>query len=141
MANEFARNIVDAGFLYTFALPTQVGEANGKTSTAIDLGSASAFREAGFEAELSVPALSNTIAPSGSTAGAYYEIHMSASSTFNGEVGFYRENYVGTGSGVAAQTVRFRVPSNAPRYLRGKVWLGTTATDASAVTGTLTLKF
>lgn len=140
MANEFARNIQDAGggFLYTFALPTQVGEANGKTSSAIDL-SGLTFNAENLEVELLVPTLSSTICPNSSTAGVYYEIHTSNSSTFNGEVGFYRENY--TGTGVNQTATRSRIANYGGRYVRGKVWLGTTCTDASAVTATLTLRF
>lgn len=141
MANEFARNLQDYSLNpATFALPTQVGEANGKASAAVDLG-ADTFKTEHIEVELSIPALSDTIAPAGSTAGVYYEVQLSSSSTFNTIDRTMRKNLVGTGSGVAATAVRFRLPSDAPRYVRGKVWLGTTCTDASAVAGTFTLRF
>ena len=142
MATEFAPNIQDASLNpAVFALPTQVGEANGKTSAAVDLA-ADTVKPSNVEVELSVPALSDTIAPAASTAGVIYEIQTSNSSTFNGvkrTIG--RENFVGAGSGVPLTTLRARLPSDCLRYIRGKVWLGTTATDASAVSATLTLRF
>lgn len=142
MANEFARNIQDYSLNpATWALPTQVGEANGKKSAAIDLG-ADTFKAGTFEIELSVPTLSDTIAPAGSTAGVWYEIISSTSSTLNTTARkIMAKNYVGTGSGVAATVLRARVPSDCERYVGAKVWLGTTATDASAVAATLTLRF
>jgi hypothetical protein len=139
MANEYARNIKDSGYSSTFALPTQVGEANGKTSSIVDMG-ADVSKLAQIECELLVPTFSSTIAPSGSTAGVYYEVQFSTSSTFNGSIlKRYQENFVGTG--IDQQTVRHKPASNSPRYVRGKVWLGTTCTDASAVTGTFSLNF
>lgn len=142
MANEFARNLQDSSLNpATWALPTQVGETNGKKSAAIDLG-ADTFKAGHFEVEISVPALSDTIAPAGNTAGVNYEIIASTSSTLNTTARkLLVKNFVGTGSGVAATVVRCRVPSDCERYIGGKVWLGTTATDASAVAATLTLRF
>ena len=145
MANEFALNLQDASLNpATWALPTQVGESNGKKSAAVDLG-ADTFKIARMEVELSIPALSDTIAPAGSTAGVFSEMWVTGSSTLDLSAAtaqvIAKRNYVGTGSGVAATVLRCRVPSNSPRYMCGKVWLGTTATDASAVAATLTLRF
>jgi hypothetical protein len=141
MANERARNIQDASLNpATWALPTQVGEANGKASAAIDLGT-DTFKNSDFELELSIPALSDTIAPVGSTAGVWYEFQHSTTSTFAAIDRTFRKNMVGTGAGVVATVIRHRPPSDSPRYVRGKVWLGTTCTDASAVAATLTLRF
>jgi hypothetical protein len=145
MANEFALNLQDASLNpATWALPTQVGEANGKKSAAVDLG-ADTFKNARYEVELSIPALSDTIAPAGSTAGVAYEIWTTTSSTLDTTVAgaklVAKRIYVGTGSGVVATVLRGRVASDSPRYLCGKVWLGTTCTDASAVSATLTLRF
>ncbi len=142
MAYEFARNIQDYSLNpATWALPTQVGESNGKKSAAIDLG-ADVFKTGHFELEISIPALSDTIAPAGSTAGVFYEIIASTSSTLNTTARkLLVKNMVGTGSGVAATKVRCRVPSDCEQYVGAKVWLGTTATDASAVAGTLTIRF
>lgn len=141
MANEYARNLQDASLNpATFALPTQVGEANGKLSAAVDLGS-DTFKPGELEVELSVPALNATMAPAAATAGVNYEILTSTSSTLATTARRFQKNIAGSGSGVAATLVRFRVPSDCERYIGAKVWLGTTCTDASAVSATLTLRF
>lgn len=142
MANELARNTQDASLNpATWALPTQVGEANGKLSAAIDLGS-DVVKTDRFEVEISIPTLSDTIAPAASTAGVNYEIIASTSSTLNTTARkLLVKNIAGTASGVSATKVRIRVPSDCEQYIGGKVWLGTTCTDASAVAATLTLRF
>lgn len=142
MANEFARNIQDASLNpAVFALPTTLVAAGSKTSAAVDLG-ADTFKPANFELELSIPALSDTIAPAGATGGVTYSIESSATSTFSAVARtIVSKNLVGAGSGVAATLVRTRVPSDCERYVRARVLLATTCTDASAVSGTLTLRF
>src|SRR5437868_881813 len=131
MAYEFARNLQDGSLNpATWALPTQVGEANGKLSAAVDLG-ADVFKAGHIELEISVPTLNSTIAPAAATAGVNYEIIASTSSTLNTtarKLGVL--NIPGTGSGVSATKVRFRVPPDCERYVGAKVWLGTTCTDA-----------
>jgi hypothetical protein len=142
MANEFAKNIQDASLNpATFALPTTIASAGSKTSAAVDLG-ADTVKPENVEIELSVPALSDTIAPAGSTAGVTYSIESSTTSTFAAVARtIVSKNLVGTGSGVAATLLRTRVPSDCERYIRARVLLGTTCTDASALAGTLTLRF
>lgn len=142
MPYEFALNLQDAALNpATWALPTQVGEANGKLSAAIDLGS-EAFKNARYELEISIPTLSSTIAPAASTAGVTYEIIASTSSTLNTTARkLLVKNIAGTASGVSATKVRIRVPADCEQYVGAKVWLGTTCTDASAVAGTLTIRF
>lgn len=142
MAAEFARNIQDASLNpATFALPTTIALSKATLSAAVDIG-ADVFKSGLHEVALSVPALSDTIAPAASTAGVTYEIVASASSTLSPitrTIG--SKNYVGTGSGVAATVLRARVPSDCERYVGARVYLGTTCTDASALAGTLTLRF
>lgn len=142
MANEFARNIQDASLNpASFTLPTTVGAGSATVSAAVDLGP-DVYDTERLELELSIPALSNTIAPAGSTAGVTYLVESSTSSTFNTIARTISSiNLVGTGSGVAAEKLRTRIPSDCERYVRGKVILGTTCTDASALAGTLTLRF
>jgi hypothetical protein len=142
MAYEFARNLQDSSLNpATWALPTQAGEANGKLSAAIDLGS-DAFKVGHYELEISIPTLNSTIAPAASTAGVTYEIIASTSSTLNTTARkLLVKNIAGTASGVSATKVRIRVPSDCEQYVGAKVWLGTTCTDASAVAGTLTIRF
>ncbi len=140
MANEFARNIQDASLNpATFALPTQVD--TGKVSAAVDLG-ADTFKPERIELELAVPTLNSTMAPAASTAGVTYSIESSTTSTFAAIARtLVSKNIAGSGSGVAAQALRCRVPSDCERYIRARVVLGTTCTDASAVAATLTLRF
>lgn len=132
------RTLQDAQLTATFALPTQVGEANGKLSSAIDLGSP-ANRPEGINVELYIPTLNATMAPAASTAGVAYEIICSTSSTLNSTARRMQKITAGSASGVAETTMRFRIPPDAERYIGGKVWLGTTCTDASAVTATFRL--
>lgn len=142
MANEFARNRQDANINpATFALPTTIASAGSKTSAAVDLGADTVKSEC-FEVELSVPALTDTMAPAASTAGVTYSIESSTTSTFAAVARtIVSKNLVGTGSGVAATVLRTRVPSDCERYIRARVLLGTTATDASTLAATLTLRF
>jgi hypothetical protein len=142
MANEFARNIQDASLNpATFALPTTVGSAGAKTSAAVDLG-ADTVKPETIELELSVPALTDTMAPAAATAGVTYSIESSTTSTFAAVARtIVSKNLVGAGAGVAATILRTRVPSDCERYVRAKVLLGTTATDASTLAATLTLRF
>lgn len=142
MANEFARNAQDASLNpAAFALPTTIALSKATLSAAVDLG-ANTLQPANIEVQLSVPALSDTIAPAASTAGVTYEIVASASSTLSPvtrTIG--SKNYVGTGTGVVATVLRARVPSDCERYIGARIWMGTTCTDASALSGTLTLRF
>jgi hypothetical protein len=142
MANEFARNIQDASLNpATFALPTTIAAAGAKTSAAVDLGT-DTYKPERFELELSIPALTDTMAPAAATAGVTYSIESSTTSTFAAVARtIVSKNLVGTGSGVAAQKVRCRVPADCEQFIRAKVLLGTTCTDASALAGTLTLRF
>lgn len=142
MPNQFARNIQDASLNpATFALPTTIAAAGSKTSAAVDLG-ADVYKTANLELELSIPALTDTMAPVGATAGVTYSIESSTTSTFAAVARtIVSQNLVGTGSGVLATLLRTRVPSDCERYIRARVLLGTTATDASTLAGTLTLRF
>ena len=142
MANEFARNLQDASLNpATFALPTTIAAAGSKTSAAIDLG-ADTVKTSNLEVELLVPTLSDTIAPAASTAGVTYSIETSTTSTFAAVARtIVSKTIAGSASGVAQTALRCRLPSDCERYIRARVLLGTTCTDASAVAGTLTLRF
>lgn len=142
MANEFARNLQDASLNpATFALPTTIAAAGSKTSAAVDLGSDTVKPE-NIEIELLVPTLSATIAPAASTAGVTYSIESATDSAFTAVARtLVSKNIAGSASGVAQTALRTRVPSDCERYIRARVLLGTTATDASAVSATLTLRF
>jgi hypothetical protein len=140
MANEFARNIQDASLNpATFSLPTTAGTPT--TSAAVNLG-ADVYKSERVELELSIPALTNTMAPSTSTAGVTYSIETSTTSTFAAIARtIVSQNLVGTGAGIAAQKLRCRLPADCEQYIRAKVLIGTTCADSSTIAGTLTLRF
>lgn len=142
MANEFARNRQDASLNpATFALPTTLLAAGSKQSAAIDLG-VDTYKGETVEVELSIPALNSTIAPAGATGGVTYAIESGTTSTFTTASRIIGSiTIAGSGSGVAATVLRARVPSDCERYVRARVTLATTCTDASAVAGTLTIRF
>lgn len=142
MANEFALNVQDASLNpATFALPTTLLAAGSKTSAAVDLG-ADTFKNQNFEIELLVPTLNATIAPAASTGGVTYSIESATDSGFTTVARtIVSQTIAGSASGVAQTTLRTRVPSNCERYIRARVLLATTCTDASAVSATLTLRF
>lgn len=139
MANEFARNIVDANFSTTFALPASASSSTNQTS-GFDLG-ADTYKPENVEMELSVPALSTTIAPD--TRTVTYIIESSAASNF-GTISqtIYTGTFTGAGgAGIGAQVIRVRIPSNCARYIRSKVTFGASTTDGSAVSATSRLLF
>lgn len=138
MSNEYARNIQDASLNPSaFALPSTASSST--TSSAIDLG-ADTVKPENLELELSVPALSDTIAPSTKTVTYIWE--TSSASNF-GTVArtIASVTYTGAGSGVSAAKLRCRVPSDCERYVRAKVTFGAGTTDGSAVSATPTIRF
>lgn len=142
MANELARNIQDASLNpATFALPTTLLAAGSKQSAAIDLG-ADTFKPENIELEILIPTLSATIAPAASTGGVTYAIESGTTSTFTTATRIIGSiTIAGSASGVAQTALRVRVPSDCERYVRARVTLATTCTDASAVSGTFTIRF
>lgn len=139
MANEFARNIQDASLTpATFTLPASASSST--QSSAIDLG-ADTTKPSNVELELSIPALSTTIAPDTRTVTAIWE--TSTTSGF-GTIArtIYSKVLTGAGgAGVGASVHRCRLPSDCERYVRAKVTFGASTTDGSAVSGTATLRF
>ncbi len=123
----------------TFTLPSA---ASASTQSAIvDLGADTAKLES-YHIELSIPSLTSTIAPSTSTVGVTYIVESSSSSTFGTTARtLCSKAIVGSTVGVVATVLRTRVPPDCERYVRGKVTFGATTTDASAVAGTLSLRF
>jgi hypothetical protein len=143
MANEHSYNIQDASLNpATFALPTTLLAAGSKTSAAVDLG-ADTFKRGNFELQLLVPTLNSTMAPAAATAGVTYSIESGVTSTFSDGAArtIVSKTIAGSASGVAQTLLRTRVPSDCERYVRARVLLATTCTDASAVAATLSLNF
>lgn len=134
MANEFARNLQDASISpAAFALPAAASSST--TSAVVDLGVLTVTPEE-IEVELSVPALSTTIAPD--TRTITYIIETSTTSNFAAiSQTLLTPAVAGAGGvGVAAFLSRVRLPSNCARYLRFKVTFGASTTDGSAVNAT-----
>ena len=133
MANEFALNLQDASLNpATFALPAAASSST--QSAAIDL-STDVFKNARGEFELSIPALSTTIAPDTRTVTVLME--TSTTSNFAAVVMSMQYIYTGAGgTGIGATRSRFRVPSNCSQYVRFKVTFGASTTDGSAVSAT-----
>lgn len=139
MANEFARNIVDATYYTTFALPSSASSSTNQT-TPFDLG-ADTLKPENVEAEISVPALSATIVPDTRTVTLIIE--TCAATNFSSiDQTLYSEAFAGAGgAGIGAKTKRVRLPSNCARYVRAKVTFGASTTDGSAVSATFKLLF
>jgi len=135
----YARNLQDATFNATFTLPATASSST--TSAVIDLGADT--KPHNIEVELSVPALTTTINPGTSTAGVTYIIETSTTSVFTAIASVIRsKNFAGdTTTALVAKTIRAGIPSDCERYVRGKVTLGTTTADASALAATLTARF
>lgn len=138
MANEFARNISDANFSTTFALP---GAASTSTNqaTGFDLD-ADTVKNEHVEMEVSIPALSTTIAPDTKTATVIIE--TSTTSNFAAIVTSFSKVLTAAGGvGIGASKLRYRPASDSPRYIRAKVTFGALMTDASALSATVKLLF
>lgn len=142
MANEFARNTQDKAVNpAAFALPASASAST--NSTNIDLGTSAGgnFRDGNIELELSVPALSATIAPD--TKIVTYVIESSTTSAFSAvDQTLMSEVQTGASSaGVGAFLKRCGVPSNCARYIRFRVAFGAGTTTGAAVSATGTVRF
>ncbi len=139
MANEFARNLKDAGFTGTFTLPASAS-ASTNLATPFDLG-ADTFKNESVEVELSIPALNATMVPD--TRTTTYIIETCAATNFSTiDQTLYSTVFTASGgTGIAAKTIRVRLPSNCARYIRAKVTHGASTTDSSSITATFSLLF
>lgn len=136
MSNEFARNIKDAVTTITRALPTADGTV---TSSDIDLGAVLAGPSLeGVELSIEVPALSATLLPSADTLT--ITVQGGAAATPTTSLGFVTV-ITGTGSTIAAQELRFRLPSNCPRYINAKFVAAGGTGDQSGVSATVALRY
>jgi hypothetical protein len=134
MANEFARNIKDTNLVVTRALP----EADGTvTSSDIDLG-ADTYKGENYELSIEVPALSATLLPNADTLTITVQGGASATPTTSLNLVAV---ITGTGSTIAAQELRFRLPSNCPRYINVKFVAAGGTGDQSGVSATIALRF
>lgn len=136
MANEFARNIIDANLNETdVALP----EADSTSySTAIDLGS-DAYKGENMELEVTVPDLTVTHLPNDDT----LTVNLVAGSTSTPTTVVQSiVTYTGAGgAGATGSTKRVRLPSNVGRYIRVQFVAAGGTGDMSAVDAVVGLRF
>jgi hypothetical protein len=136
MANEFARNIKDTLTTVTRALPTADGTV---TSADIDLGAVLAGPSLEkVELSIEVPALSATLLPNADTLT--ITVQGGASATPSASLNLVKV-ITGTGSTIAAQEIRFRLPSDCPRYVNVKFVAAGGTGDQSGVSATVALRF
>ena len=134
MANEFARNIKDEELLVTRALPTADGTV---TSDDLDLG-ADTYKGENYELSIEVPALSAALLPSADTLT--ITVQGGASAAPSTSLNLVKV-ITGTGSTIAAQELRFRLPSDCPRYVNVKFVAAGGTGDQSGVSATVALRF
>lgn len=134
MSNEFARNINDANFIVSRALPTADGTV---TSTTIDLECGVYFAPENVELEVTVPALTATQLPNADT----LTITVQAGSATAPTTELFRLPVITGSTGYAGGVVRYRLPSNCPRYLNVKFVAAGGTGDISASAATIKLLF
>ncbi len=136
MANELARNIADASLIVTRALPTADGTV---TSSDIDLGAVLAGPSLeNVELEITIPALSSTLLPSADTLTMTVQGGAAVTPTTSLDIVHLT---TGTGSTIAEQVLRYRLPSNCPRYINAKFVAAGGTGDQSGVSATIKLLF
>lgn len=133
MANELSRNIKDAEFVVTRALPTADGTV---TSADLDLG-ADDHKPEEVELEIIVPALNATQLPNADTLTITVQGGASATPT---TPLFVLPTITGS-TGYAGGTFRFRLPSNCPRYVNVKFVAAGGTGDISGSSATIQLRF
>ena len=139
MANELARNIQDASLSpAAFALPAAASAST--QSTVVDLG-LDVYKPERVELQLSIPALSTTIAPDTRTVTLIIE--TSTTSVFTAVASTILNDVLtgAGGAGIAATLRRVRLPSNCAQYVRGRVAFSASTTEGSALSGTFAVLF
>ncbi len=133
MANELSRNIKDATFVVTRALPTADGTV---TSSDIDLG-ADVHKPETVELEIIVPALNATQLPNADT----LTITVQAGAAATPTTSLFVLPVITGSSGYAGGTFRYRLPSNVARYLNVKFVAAGGTGDISGSSATVQLLF
>ena len=130
------RNIQDASFTVTRALPTADGTV---TSTDFDLQTVTpGVVLEGIELVVEMPALTATHLPSADTLTLTVQSGASATPSTSTQI---TKLITGTGSTIAAQTFRFRLPPDCARYVNVKFVAAGGTGDISGVSATLSLRF
>lgn len=134
MPNEFARNIQDTDLTITRALPTADGTV---TSADFDLG-ADIYKGENFELEVTIPSLTAVLLPSADTLTMTVQGGAAVAPTASLNL---VQITTGTGSTLAEQKIRFRLPSNCPRYVNVKFVAAGGTGNMSGVSATAKLLF
>lgn len=134
MPNEFARNIQDNDLTITRALPTADGTV---TSADFDLG-ADIYKGENYELEVTIPSLTAVLLPSADTLT--MTVQGGAAVTPTASLNLVQIT-TGTGSTIAEQKIRFRLPSNCPRYVNVKFVAAGGTGNMSGVSATAKLLF
>jgi len=130
------RNLQDALLKVTRALPTADGTV---TSADIDLqNTAPGVGLDNVELVIDLPALTSTHLPSADTLT--ITLQGGASATPSTSLGITKV-VTGTGSTIAAQSLRFRLPPDCPRYINAKFVAAGGTGDISGVSATVGLRF
>ncbi len=129
------RQIQDYSNTITRALPTADGTV---TSSDFDLGtSAPGVVLEGVELVVAIPALSSTLLPSADTLT--ITVQGGAAATPSTSLNIVKV-ITGTGSTIAAQEWRVKLPNDCPRYVNVKFVAAGGTGDQSGVSATLTLR-
>ncbi len=134
MSYEFNRNIQDYQFTVTRALPTADGTV---TSSDLNFGTNTVFPE-NVELEISLPALTATHLPSADTLT--ITVQGGASATPSTSLNLVKV-ITGTGSTIAAQVWRVKLPPDCPQYVNVKFVAAGGTGDISGVSATITARF
>lgn len=133
---QTSRNQQDKLLTVTRALPTADGTV---TSSDFDLGvAAPGVTMESVELLVEMPALTATHLPSADTLT--LTLQGGASATPSTSLNQTRV-ITGTGSTIAAQSFRFKLPSDCPRYINVKFVAAGGTGDISGVSATLSLRF
>lgn len=136
MAYEYNRNIQDHALTLTRALPTADGTV---TSSDIDLGSVyPGVALEKVELSVEIPALSSTLLPSADTLTLTLQGGASAAPSTSLNL---TKVITGTGSTIAAQEWRVKLPPDCPRYINVKAVAAGGTGDQSGVSLTISLRF
>ncbi len=132
MSYQFARNVLDAEYIKTRALPTADGTV---TSADFDLGTG--LKPENVELEITIPALTATQLPNADTLTITVQSGASASPTTE----LFRLPVITGATGYAGGTFRYRLPSVCGQYLNVKIVAAGGTGDISASSATIELVF
>lgn len=136
MSNEYTRNLRDAAFSVTKAMPAANANANMPT---IDLGQKTAGEIEELQVELVIPALPALVQSKTAT----FQLRESADDSNWAATDPLIQTVLtgGSGNGVAGKTVRFRLPPTIKRYITVNIAVQSSGGDNTAAVVGLNLLF